>query len=162
MRFSRLAAAAMTAAVLVSGTPAAAQGPAVTRHGTGVRVANEFYEALEAKDIERFARLWTEDAVYRVPVTPEGVPGVLVGRDAIVAGLNEFFQLFGDTDFTWTIEPMRDPNKVLATWSLDIELVAGGRYLNEGAAIFQLERGRIADFTEYFDTAGYLEIFGTD
>lgn len=149
---------AVVAAVLMSAGPARAhhegQRPAE-------RVADEFYRALEAKDIDRFARLWAEDAVYRVPVTPEGVPGALVGRDAIVSGLAEFFRLFGDTDFTWELEPMRDPDKVHAVWSLDIDLVAGGRYVNNGAAVLELERGRIVEFTEWFDTAGYLEVFGT-
>jgi ketosteroid isomerase-like protein len=143
------------AGVLVAGAPAQA-----TKSGNAERVAHEFYRALEAQDIDRFARLWTEDAVYRVPMTPDGVPGQLEGRDAIVSGLDGFFDLFGATDFTWHVEPMADRDKVFATWSLDIELVAGGRYQNQGAAVFELHRGRIVEFTEWFDTAAYLATFG--
>ncbi|MFG1711127.1 nuclear transport factor 2 family protein [Nonomuraea sp. M3C6] len=127
-----------------------------------IRVAQAFYEALEAKDIDRFATLWTKDAVYRVPATADGSPGQLVGRDAIVSGIGEFFKLFGDTQFEWKIEPMLDPRRVIATWSLDIDLVAGGTYRNRGVAIIQVSGDRIAEFTEYFDTHAFLQTFGND
>lgn len=124
------------------------------------RVAHQFYKALQAKDIDAFAKLWTRDAVYRVPVTADGVPGQMTGRDEIVSALREFFQLFGETRFTWQVEPMRDRDRLMATWTLDIQLVSGVRYRNRGVAIFQLERGRISDFSEYFDTAAFLAVFG--
>ncbi|GAB3768839.1 nuclear transport factor 2 family protein [Microlunatus parietis] len=123
------------------------------------RIVHAFYRALQAKDIDAFAELWTEDAVYRVPVDPAGKPGALVGREAIVSGLRGFFALFGKTQFTWEVEPLRDPNQVMATWSLDIELLAGGRYRNRGVAIFRFRRNRIVEFVEYFDTAAFLGVF---
>ncbi|WP_053666628.1 nuclear transport factor 2 family protein [Streptomyces sp. MMG1121] len=123
------------------------------------KIVQEFYRALQAKDIDAFERLWTADAVYRVPVTPEGVPGAFTGRAAIVAGLRQFFALFGETRVTWDTEPMGDPHKMLATWSLETELLAGGTYRNRGVSIFRLEGERIAEFTEYVDTAAFLRIF---
>jgi ketosteroid isomerase-like protein len=122
-----------------------------------LRTVEAFYRALQAKDIDRFAGLWTKDAVYRVPVTAEGVPGQIEGRDAIVSGIGDFFELFGETRFTWKAEPMLDSRRVMATWTLDIELVAGGTYRNRGVAIFQMDGDRIADFSEYFDTAAFLK-----
>ncbi|MFD0853040.1 nuclear transport factor 2 family protein, partial [Actinomadura adrarensis] len=125
-----------------------------------LRVADAFYRALEAKDVDAFAALWTHDAVYRVPVTAEGVPGQTVGRDAIVANIRGFFELFGEAQFTWDLEPMLDPRRVMAIWSMDVELLAGGRYINRGVAIFHLRGERIADFSEYYDTAAFLDAFG--
>ncbi|MGW0877379.1 nuclear transport factor 2 family protein [Streptomyces sp. NPDC002740] len=137
--------------------PQAADPDEQRRHA--VRVVHAFYGALEAKDLDAFAELWTADAVYRVPVTPYGVPGEFAGRDAIVAGLRQFFALFGTTRFTWDAEPMADPRRVLATWTLEIELLGGGTYRNRGASIFRLEHNRIAEFTEYVDTAAFLGVF---
>ncbi|MBC7268464.1 MAG: nuclear transport factor 2 family protein [Streptomyces sp.] len=129
------------------------------RAEASVRVVDDFYRALQAKDLDAFARLWAADAVYRVPVTPDGVPGQFAGREAIVAGLGGFFSLFGEVRFTWDAEAMADPRRVLATWEMEIELLAGGTYRNRGASIFQLEQGRIARFTEHVDTAAFLALF---
>ncbi|MFD0317909.1 nuclear transport factor 2 family protein [Streptomyces flavalbus] len=124
-----------------------------------VRVVDDFYRALQAKDLDAFARLWAADAVYRVPVTPDGVPGEFTGRAAIVAGLGGFFSLFGEVRFTWQAEAMADPRRVLATWEMEIELLAGGTYRNRGTSVFQLERGLITHFTEHVDTAAFLALF---
>ncbi|GLW08090.1 hypothetical protein Misp01_32200 [Microtetraspora sp. NBRC 13810] len=145
----------------VSAQAAETPAPAAAQRARSLRTVDAFYRALQAKDIDRFATLWTRDAVYRVPVTPQGVPGATVGRDAIVSGIGDFFRLFGETRFTWRAEPMLDPRRVMATWTLDIELVAGGTYRNRGVAIFHMDGDRIADFTEYFDTAAFLKAFGT-
>ncbi|MGX1915725.1 nuclear transport factor 2 family protein [Streptomyces phaeochromogenes] len=140
----------------MSGPAAAGQDEQRRR---GVRVAHDFYRALQAKDMDAFAELWTQDAVYRVPVTPDGVPGEFVGRNTIVAGLRGFFALFGEVRLTWDAEPMGDPRQVLATWTLEVELLAGGTYRNRGVSVFRLEGGRIAEFTEYVDTAAFLGLF---
>jgi ketosteroid isomerase-like protein len=71
-----------------------------------------------------------------------------------------FFAIFEETQFTWSVEPMLDPRRVFAVWTLDILLTDGRRYQNEGASVFQLRRDRIADFTDFFDTAAFLRIVG--
>ncbi|MEU3794760.1 nuclear transport factor 2 family protein [Streptomyces fructofermentans] len=136
----------------------AGAGPG-TQHRPGVDVAHDFYRALQAKDIDAFGRLWTEDAVYRVPVTPDGVPGEFVGREAVVAGLGGFFSLFGEVRCTWEVQPMGDPCQVLSQWTLEVDLLSGGTYRNRGASVFRLEGERIAEFTEYVDTAAFLGVF---
>jgi ketosteroid isomerase-like protein len=151
---------AATGALLTVSAPERAHGSGPERRRQrNIHTVNAFYQALQSKDIDTFATLWTVDAVYRVPVTPEGVPGATVGRDAIVAGLREFFALFATVRFTWTVEPMLDPTRMLAFWALDIDLVAGGKYLNRGVSIFQMRGDRIADFDEYFDTRAFLDTF---
>jgi ketosteroid isomerase-like protein len=158
---TRISVALVTVLALgVSTVPASSATASSATGGDQTTVAHQFYKALQAKDIDAFAKLWTRDAVYRVPVTADGVPGQMTGRDEIVSALREFFQLFGETRFTWQVEPLRDRDRLMATWTLDIQLVSGVRYQNRGVAIFQLERGRIADFSEYFDTAAFLAVFG--
>ncbi len=139
--------------------PGSAEASGDEQRRRGVRVVGDFYRALQAKDIDAFGRLWTADAVYRIPVTPDGVPGEFAGRDTIVAGLGQFFGFFGETRLTWDAEPMGDPNKTLATWTLEIDMLAGGTYRNRGVALFRLEGERIAEFTEHVDTAAFLGIF---
>ncbi|WP_405791512.1 nuclear transport factor 2 family protein [Streptomyces sp. NBC_01506] len=124
-----------------------------------LRVVDDFYRALQAKDLDAWGELWTADAVYRVPVTPDGVRGEFAGRETIVAALRGFFALFGRVRFTWDAEPGGDPRRVLATWTLEVELLAGGVYRNRGVALFRLEGERIAEFTEYADTAAFLGVF---
>jgi ketosteroid isomerase-like protein len=134
----------------------------MTEHSDGtraLRVTHDFYRALQAKDIDALADLWTADAGYRVPATPAGEPGEFAGRDVILAALGQFFTLFGDTRITWDAEQMADPRQMLATWTLEIELLNGGTYRNRGVSIFRLEGGRIAEYTEYVDTAAFLAIF---
>ncbi|WP_069463269.1 nuclear transport factor 2 family protein [Actinacidiphila rubida] len=127
-----------------------------------LRVAHDFYAALQAKDVDAFAGLWEPDAVYRVPVTPDGVPGEFTGRDTIAAAVGQFFTLFGDTRITWDAEPMADSRKVLATWTMEIDLLAGGTYRNRGASIFRTAGDRIAEYTEYVDTAAFLGLFAAN
>ena len=155
-----LAVAGGTALAAVPAVEAGATGNNNWLHRRSVRVAHAFYRALQAKDIEAFAKLWTADAVYRVPVTATGEPGQMIGREVIVAGLDGFFALFGEVQFEWEVEPLADPSRAMAIWSLDIELVASGTYRNSGVAIFQLRGDRISDFSEYFDTAAFLRVFG--
>lgn len=152
-----LAAAGGSAVAVLGGANAAGAGH---RDRRSVRVANAFYEALQAKDIDAYAALWTSDAVWWAPITAEGGPGEIVGRDAIVANLRGAFEVFGDVQFTWEVEPLLDPRHALATWTLDIELLPGGRYLNRGVAIFRLRGDRIARFAEHFDTVAWQEVFG--
>jgi ketosteroid isomerase-like protein len=130
------------------------------RDRRSVRVADAFYRALQAKDIDAFAALWTDDAVWWAPITVEGGPGEIVGRDAIMANLRGAFEVFGDVQFTWEVEPLLDPRHALATWTLDIELLTGGRYINRGVAIFRLRGERIAHFAEHFDTIAWQAAFG--
>jgi ketosteroid isomerase-like protein len=116
---------------------------------------------LQAKDLDSFAALWSRDAIWRAPITPEGGPGKVVGRDAIVSMLRDAFAIFGDVHFEWRLEAMRDSRDALATWSLDNELVDGGRYVNRGLAVIRLRRGLIREFEEHFDTIAWQATFGT-
>jgi ketosteroid isomerase-like protein len=151
--------------VLATGGAAAALAaggwvdPAGAR-GRAVRVADAFYRALQAKDLDALAALWARDAVWRAPITAGGGPGKTVGREAIVEFLRGAFEVFGDVRFAWRLERMLDPSRALATWTLDNELVAGGRYRNQGVAIFAVRRGLIVEFEEHFDTAAWLATFG--
>ena len=153
------AAAALAAGRWVDPGPAAATSR--ISGGRAVRVADAFYRALQAKDLEAFAALWAPDAVWRAPITADGGPGVTVGRDAIVELLRGAFEIFGEVRFTWRLERMLDPSRVLAFWTLDNELVAGGRYRNQGVAIFTVRRDLIVEFEEHFDTAAWLATFGS-
>ncbi|PRX97005.1 nuclear transport factor 2 family protein [Allonocardiopsis opalescens] len=133
--------------------------PGEEQRARSVRTVNAFYRSLQDRDIDHLSTLWTTDATYRMPTSLEGPPGELVGREEIVSALDDFITRFGETHFTWQVEPMLDPGQVMAVWSCDIDLLRGGSYRNEGVAIFEMSGDRIAVFREYYDTAAFHDAF---
>jgi ketosteroid isomerase-like protein len=73
--------------------------------------------------------------------------------------LEDALALFVSLQFTWSLESLLDPHRTLAHWTLEHRFVAGGSYVNQGVAIFDVRHGRIAEFTEHFDTAAWLNAF---
>lgn len=50
------------------------------------------------------------------------------------------------------VDPLLDPDQVLARWHTRADLVAGGRYDNDLVGLFEFHPdGTIGHFTEYFD-----------
>ena len=125
-----------------------------------VRAAEAFYRTLQAGDLDAFASLWRRDAVWHQPITADGTPGRLVGRDAIVEMLRGALGLFDRLSFEWEIHALHQSPQALAIWSLDHHFVGGGSYVNRGMALFRVRGERIAEFTEHFDTAAWQAAFG--
>jgi ketosteroid isomerase-like protein len=153
--------AALTAAggaLLVATSP---PSPAVADDGgqrrRSVRTADALYGALQAKDLEAFAALWAADAVSTMPVNP---PGEIHGRDEIVQGIGFFFMATGVVGIDWQVRPMLDPHAVVATWTMQAELLAGGVYRNRGVNILRVRGDEIVRSDEYLDTVAFLDAFG--
>jgi ketosteroid isomerase-like protein len=130
------------------------------QRGRSLRVADGFYRTLLARDLDAFGALWAHDAVWRSPITADGGPGETVGREAIVAMLRGALAVFTSLTFEWDLDPMLDPHRVLADWSLEHEFAAGGSYVNRGFALFEVGGGQIVRFTEHFDTIAWEAAFG--
>jgi ketosteroid isomerase-like protein len=122
-----------------------------------VRTGDALYSALQAKDLEAFAPLWAVDAVSVLPVNP---PGEVHGRDEIVQGIGFFFMATGAVTIDWQVRPMLNPHTVVATWTMQAELLAGGAYRNRGVNILQVRGDEIVHSEEYLDTVAFLDAFG--
>jgi ketosteroid isomerase-like protein len=160
-RISRRAVLAAGGVGVVAGaclaSPVDARG---ARRPEAVRAAEAFYRTLQAGDLDAFASLWRRDAVWHQPITADGTPGRLVGRDTIVEMLRGALQLFDRLSFEWEIHALHGSPQALAIWSLEHRFVAGGSYVNRGMALFRVRGERIAEFTEHFDTVAWQAAFG--
>jgi ketosteroid isomerase-like protein len=53
-----------------------------------------------------------------------------------------------------------DPESVLASWTLENQLTAGGTYSNAGLSMFRLRDGLVSEYIEYYDPAAFVAAFG--
>jgi uncharacterized protein YndB with AHSA1/START domain/ketosteroid isomerase-like protein len=120
--------------------------------GSRIAPARGFFQAIRDKSVDAVDAVFTKDAVYRVPHAPHGFPRETAGRAAIHDMLAGAFAAFADTKVTDRCHAViDDPNLVIAQWSVDNGLRAGGRYINDGVSFFRLRDGRIAEYVEYYD-----------
>ena len=116
---------------------------------------NEFVESVEQGDGERFAQLFTEDAVY-----VDGFYGPFEGRTAIAKMIVEHFHGTGK-DYRWL---MRDPvcvgdtgyARYLFRYTSTLPEAAGREVVFEGMSQFQFRDGKIARYSEVFDRGSAL------
>jgi ketosteroid isomerase-like protein len=153
--------AALTAAggALVAATwpPSPAAADDGGQRQRSIRTGDALYRALQAKDLETFAALWAVDAVSTLPVNP---PGEIHGREQIVQGIGFFFMATGEVRIERQVRPMLDPHEVVATWTMQAELLAGGVYRNRGLNILRVHGDEIVRSNEYLDTVAFLDAFG--
>ncbi len=138
--------------------------PAVQRARTEATVLR-FLTALEDKDMDAFASVWAEDAVQEMPYAPDGFPGRVEGRDALIAHYAAWPENSGAADFTSELvfHSGLDPQTVFVEWRGDVEIVpTGRRYLQHYGGLFVVEDGRITLFREYFNPDPFRYAFGLD
>ena len=111
-----------------------------------------FCDAVERRDGEDFAALFTEDAVYH-----DVFYGAFEGREKIVAMIDDWFYRTA-TDFRWDMHaPVCDGETLYAryTFSYRSNLLEakGARVMFEGVSIMKLRDGFIAEYHEVANTA---------
>ena len=106
------------------------------------------------RDADALAELFTEDGVYEAPLVPDGhaFPNRLVGREAIRAGMAEFYRrpagAGGEVDVArsgFELHQTEDPD----VFVVEIDTVVDGATMSL-AQIFRLREGRIARLRDYF------------
>lgn len=128
-----------------------------------MQAVRDFLEALEAKDMKKFANVWAEDAVQDMPYSPEGFPKRINGRENIIRHYAEWPENSGKADFTSQLVfyPMKDPQMVFAEWKGKVDIIPTGRkYHQTYGGLFHVENGKILLFREYFDPAPFAYAFG--
>ena len=110
-------------------------------------LVEEFCEAWSAKDADRLAGYFTDDAVYHnMPIQP------LEGREAIRGFLAGFLSGVDTAEFQ--IRNLVASGDVVMTERVDVFRTTAGR---EGsfpvAGVFEIRDGKIAAWRDYFDMA---------
>lgn len=162
----RLAGEEGTREVLAQAAKAAAERPApyLLRQRTRQAVLT-FLGALEDKDMERLAGVWTEDSVQDMPFSPQGFPKRVAGRENLIRHYAAWPKVSGKADFTsgLVFHPMQDPERVFAEWRGQVEITTTGRlYDQRYGGLFHVVGGRIALFREYYDPIVFMKAFGLD
>ncbi|MEM7049598.1 MAG: nuclear transport factor 2 family protein [Acidobacteriota bacterium] len=148
-----------------AGEKAAAKPPAHLLRQQTEQAVRGFLTALEDKDMERFAELWSDDAVQDMPFSPDGFPKRVHGREGLIAHYAAWPENSGEADFTSQLVfyPMVDPEKVFAEFRGRVEIVPTGRlYEQTYGGLFHVENGKIRLFREYYDPAPFRYAFGLD
>lgn len=106
-----------------------------------------FAEAVQTRDGDGFAALFTEDAVYH-----DVFYGAFRGRQKIAELVNDWFYRTAE-DFRWHLhDPVSDGTMLYARYTFSYKSLLpeaqGKRVMFEGVAIFTLRDGLIADYRE--------------
>jgi fermentation-respiration switch protein FrsA (DUF1100 family)/ketosteroid isomerase-like protein len=120
----------------------------------------EFFISLERLDINRFMKIWSDDAAQLMPLAPADFPSLLRGKDAIYRQYKGLPENFTSMKFQREIFPTVEPGKVIVSYEGIIPLKKGGSYNNIYIGVFEVEEGKIKNFTEYFDPVILEKGFG--
>ncbi len=121
----------------------------------------KFTAAVESGDGRKLAALFCDDGVYH-----DGFYGAAEGQVAIAEMLEQHFH--GNAkDFHWQmLDPVCDGNsgyaRYIFSYTSTMPEAEGRRVIFEGMSRFQLEDGKIRDYSENFDTGIALAQLGFD
>lgn len=121
-----------------------------------LELVRAYTDALNSWDIEKMGQLSTDDVVFELPFRPPTFERETVGkaaymevlaqaRDHMIDGSENLHDLVLDT-------LAGDPNTVIATYKSAMKLRSGVDYNNEYISRFTVRDGKIARFTEYYDS----------
>ncbi|MGL5793349.1 MAG: nuclear transport factor 2 family protein, partial [Waterburya sp.] len=125
----------------------------------------DFLTALQAKDMEKFASVWAEDAVQDMPFSPDGFPKRVEGKANLIKNYAAWPETSGKANFTndLVFYPMQDSTMVFAEWRGEVEIIPTGRNYNQRyGGLFHVVDGKIELFREYYDPIVFKYAFGLD
>ncbi|MEY9755830.1 nuclear transport factor 2 family protein [Bradyrhizobium yuanmingense] len=119
---------------------------------TTTAMLRAFCDAVEQRNGEAFAQLFTEDGVYH-----DVFYGAFAGRAKIAAMIDDWFYRTA-TDFRWDMhDPVTDGTTLYARYTFSYRSTLpeanGARAMFEGVAIMTLKGGSIASYHEVANTA---------
>lgn len=118
-----------------------------------VETLRTYFRLLADRDIDRWIALWAEDCSQVMPFAGGSLPARVRGRaevDALYRGMAADYRELSFADLR--LDPMENPDLVLARWRPEGTLTSGEAYSNENVAIFGFDAdGAIVSFVEYFD-----------
>ena len=125
----------------------------------------DFLTSLEAKDMDKFASVWAEDAVQDMPFSPDGFPKRVEGKANLIKHYAAWPEISGKANFTDNLVfyPMQDSTMIFAEWRGNVEIIPTGRiYKQRYGGLFHVVDGKIELFREYYDPIVFKYAFGLD
>lgn len=117
------------------------------------RIISDFIQAWSRLDADELAGYFHEHGTYHnIPIDP------VSGRDEIRDFIKSFIQTWSET--TWTILTLASVDNLVITERLDCTLMTNGKALNlPCVGIFEMDKGKIKVWRDYFDLGTYLKVF---
>ena len=117
-----------------------------------IAMLRSFCDAVERRDGNAFAALFTEDGVYH-----DVFYGAFAGREKIAAMIDDWFYRTAN-DFRWDMHaPVSDGSTLYARYTFSyrstLPEAKGARVMFEGVSIMKLRDGLIAEYHEVANTA---------
>ncbi len=113
-----------------------------------------FLKALENKDMDALADVWSDKAVLDMPYAPDGFPDVIEGKENLINYYSSWPENAGEADFTSNLKfyPMMHPEWVFAQFIGEVEILTTGREYNQVyGGLFHVPHGKIQYYREYFN-----------
>ncbi len=126
------------------------------------QVVRDFLTALEEKNMQKFARVWADDAVQDMPYSPEGFPKRVEGKANLIKHYGAWPKISGKANFTKALimHSMQDPELVYVEYKGEVDVIPTGRvYKQTYGGLFHVENGKIKLFREYYDPAVFAYAF---
>ncbi|MCO7223198.1 nuclear transport factor 2 family protein [Pleionea sp. CnH1-48] len=123
----------------------------------------DFLHSLENKDMNRFAKVWAEDAIQEMPYSPKGFPKRVVGKANLIKHYKDWPKNSGEADFTTKLVfyPMQNPEMIFVEFAGDVDIIpTGKKYKQHYGGLFHVENGKIKLFREYFNPLSFSYAFG--
>jgi uncharacterized protein len=137
--------------------------PAQSPQAANRAVVEEFFAALEAKDLIRFYAVWAEAGTQHMPFAPEGFPHLLEGKAAIRRQYGDLPKNYTSMRFPRTILATADPEVFFVEYRGEIVLAGSGkRYDNTYIGKFHVKAGKVIRFDEYFNPIVLQNAFGSE
>jgi limonene-1,2-epoxide hydrolase len=113
------------------------------------RLIRDFCEAWSRRDIDELLGYFTEDAIYHnMPIEPAQ------GHDAIRNVMNLFVPM--SKEITFEIKHLAEEGNVVLTERVDRFVMDGGTIELPVMGVFEVERGKIKAWRDYFDMQTYM------
>lgn len=128
-------------------------------------IVEDFFNALEALDVEAFGALMTEEAIYYNPMwigseiftSPQEA-----GRDQIVSLFRIMPEVLSEVKITdREYDQAADPNKMFVRTATAFTFRKDGYvYRNDILHVFEFEDGKVSSWTEFMDTVSRDKAYG--
>jgi uncharacterized protein len=125
------------------------------------QAVHDVLAAYAASDADALRTVLTNDVVWWVPPSAAGrYPRPISGIDAVLEVLAGPSRSYRKPSIRWTIHHIvgDEGDIVMANASMTADLINGNPYANDYCYVFRFEGDRIAEGTEYADTAHAMQL----